>query len=283
MIKNIRLLEIELFSFCNRMCNWCPNKSIDRHSTQKYLDKSIFERLIQELVEEKFHGVITFSRYNEPLSDIKTFKERLLYIREYLPNTKLVTNTNGDFVTKENLDGLEIDELSIMDYDMLGMEQCQKRLEQLGAQIIEIRESYILAQYNKMKILYCTNWVNNRLITDRGGILPEYSGSSRDYPCYEPKFFCAINYDGTVSPCCNIRNDIEQHKPYIIGDLHYSTLQEVLTSQKACMFREKCAVGDYEGSTPCHHCANMGGRYTAEKGSIFYDKEDRYIRTSKTK
>lgn len=37
-MKNLRLIEIELFSYCNRKCNWCPNKYIDRKSNIIYLD-----------------------------------------------------------------------------------------------------------------------------------------------------------------------------------------------------------------------------------------------------
>ena len=31
-VLNIRLVEIEIFSFCNRKCLFCPNSFIDRHS-----------------------------------------------------------------------------------------------------------------------------------------------------------------------------------------------------------------------------------------------------------
>ena len=43
-MKNLRLLEIELFSYCNRKCKWCPNKEIDR-TFYKELDIQIFENL----------------------------------------------------------------------------------------------------------------------------------------------------------------------------------------------------------------------------------------------
>ena len=100
-MNNLRIVEIELFSFCNRTCNWCPNRFIDRHSDNQYLDTKIFENLIKELKENYFHGVFSFSRYNEPFADFKTLNSRIEFIRSYFPNNKMVTNTNGDFVTKE--------------------------------------------------------------------------------------------------------------------------------------------------------------------------------------
>ena len=276
-LSEIRLLEIELFSFCNRTCPWCPNSTIDRKHNQ-FLDWEILKKIVQELKDQKFKGVITFSRYNEPLSLISEFKERINYIHQELPNIKLVTNSNGDFVTEEVLKDLAIDELSIMDYDYLGPEECEKRLNSWGYSVQEVRGSYLYATHPTYhtQILYCTNWGDNRVITDRGGYLKEYSTKERQIPCYEPKYFCGINYDGTVSPCCNVRNDIEQHKGYVLGDLHNNTLTEVLNTHLATVFRANCSVGIYNPNGPCVYCDNRGGRYTAEQGSIFYSKEDRY-------
>lgn len=45
-----------------------------------------------------------------------------------MPLATLVTNTNGDFLTKKNLHNLYIDELSIMDYDNKGIEYCKNKL-----------------------------------------------------------------------------------------------------------------------------------------------------------
>ena len=176
-LSEIRLLEIELFSFCNRSCPWCPNSTIDRKTDNQFLDWATLVKLIQELKDQEFKGVITFSRYNEPLSLISEFKERINYIHKELPNIKLVTNTNGDFVTEDLLKDLVIDELSIMDYDYLGPEKCEERLNSWGYTVQEVRGSYLYATHPTYhtQILYCTNWGDNRVITDRGGYLKEYS------------------------------------------------------------------------------------------------------------
>ena len=49
MIKQIRLIEIELFSYCNRTCSFCPNSFIDRLSFNELLDIKIFKKIIKEL------------------------------------------------------------------------------------------------------------------------------------------------------------------------------------------------------------------------------------------
>lgn len=276
-MKDLRLLEIELFSYCNRKCKWCPNKTIDR-TFYKELDEDIFKNIIQDLKENEYKGVITFSRYNEPLSHIDVFKDRLNYIRENISN-KLVTNTNGDFLTNENLDGLNIDELSVMDYENKGLDWCKERLESLGCEIYKIQGDYIYANRGNMKIMYCVNWQANRFITDRGGYLKEYSGEVRNFGCNEPKYFVGINYDGTVSPCCNVRNDIEQHKDWILGDLHEQSLSDILKSEKRQQMIKDIAAGIWDESSPCYTCLNMGGRYTHDNGSIEYKEEDKHRRS----
>ena len=122
-MNNLRIVEIELFSFCNRTCNWCPNRFIDRHSDNQYLDTKIFENLIKELKENYFHGVFSFSRYNEPFANLKTLNSRIDFIRSYFPNNKMVTNTNGDFLTKTKILLSGIDELSMSAASILSVKK----------------------------------------------------------------------------------------------------------------------------------------------------------------
>lgn len=270
-IKNLRLVEIELFSYCNRKCNWCPNREIDR-SKNIFMEDGILDKIVYDLSDKGYSGAITFSRYNEPLSHINVFKDKLKYIKSILPDCKLITNTNGDYVTKDNLNNLLIDELTIMDYDNIGMDKCCEKLLNCGAIIDKIEKNYIYAHKESMDILYYTDWYHYRNITDRGGFLKEYSMESpRVNSCYEPKYFVGINYDGTVSPCCNIRNDVNNTKPYIMGDLHYQSLNQILDSDKYSIFREQCENAVFSEGSPCYTCSNSGGRYTRGKGGISYE------------
>ena len=267
-MKNLRLIEIELFSYCNRKCNWCPNKYIDRKSNIIYLD--ILTQLIQELKQNNYYNFISFSRYNEPMSQIDYFKKQLKYIKQELPLATLVTNTNGDFLNKKNLHNLYIDELSIMDYDNKGIEYCKNKLLLCDCIIDKIQNNFIYAHYNNMKIVYYTNWSKYYTPGRRGGFLP-IEEPVRNYPCFEPLYFIGINYDGTVSPCCNVRNDIDKHKKYIYGNLNIQSLQEVLNNPLRLNFIQNCINNNFDIDSPCYKCTNNGGRYTKEKGGIEYE------------
>ena len=125
MIEQIRLIEIELFSYCNRTCSFCPNSFIDRLSFNELLDINLFKKIIKELKLVDYSNYISFSRYNEPLSYRDILDDRIKYIRKELPKSKLVLNTNGDY----NWEGLDIDELTIMDYDNNFSNNELKRIE----------------------------------------------------------------------------------------------------------------------------------------------------------
>ena len=267
-MNKLRIVEIELFAYCNRKCKWCPNSFIDRQNNDNYLDEEIFKSVIKELHDNNYQGVFSFSRYNEPLSDLETLNERIMYIREYFPETKMVTNTNGDYVTKEVVENMMIDELSIMDYDNKGREWVLDKLVTLGVEDIKEYDTYFIGSYGEKKILYYYSWAESANITDRGGSLEEYSKRIRSRECYEPMYFIGINYDGTVSPCCNIRNDIQSD--YIIGDLHEQSLVEILESAKRNRFIFDTMLGNYSEDMPCFRCDNCGGRYTRENGGIEY-------------
>lgn len=270
-MRDLRLVEIELFNYCNRKCKWCPNSFIDRKSECLEIDDEVLDGALLELKNNNYTNPITFSRYNEPLAKLDILNSKLKQIKAILPHNKLVTNTNGDFLEQIDFDTFLIDELTIMDYDNKGLHSCLHRLVNLDVDIKRVEYPYIYGIKSNTEILYVVDWTRIRNITDRGGSLKEYSKHIRTKKCLEPTYFVGINYDGTVSPCCNIRNDIEEHKKYIIGDLHHNSLREVLSSRKAKEFRKQCAEGNFQVNSPCYFCENSGGRYTRGGAGIFYE------------
>lgn len=235
-IDKIRLVELELTSQCNRTCGFCPNSYIDRHSENHKLNKHVFENLIQELARNNYSKFISFSRYNEPFMHRNILEERIRYIRMNLPNVTLVSNTNGDFSTLL----VDIDQLTVMDYDNNKQEICTP-------------------SYRVMKL----GPINNR-----GGAL-DIKSKRRDFPCYEPTYFVGVDYTGDVMPCCNLRHDVKEHKPFILGNLNKNSLEEILNSNKAIWFRKAVASGKQKYfPSVCKECLKEEGRYTRNNPSI---------------
>ena len=285
----LRMVEIELYNYCNRKCDWCPNKLLpERQIYAHNISRDVVLNLITDLKRMKYEGYISFSRYNEPFAgcsfDDNVFDDNDYYymdlIRCELPLCTLVCNTNGDFLVGNGLifDPISrrIDELTIMNYDGLSEEECRARLIDWGAEPDTIKkvEKGLYTEYNHMKVLY-VNWENWN-ITNRGGLLENITAEPRTQRCLEPHYFIGVNWDGTVSPCCNIRSpyEVPEHEPFCLGNLKEKSLQEMLNSYTMFRFREQAYHPDKDFGydlNPCQYCTNCGGRYTRKKGGIMYD------------
>jgi len=231
-LDEIRLVELELYSQCNRQCKFCPNIFIDRHSTNKEMTDELFAKVIDELVDAEYKGHISFSRYNEPFMHPEILRKRVDYIKNKLPNVKMVTNTNGDYDTSDFKDDIEITE---MDYD-------------------NNKTSYI-SEDKRYRVMTLKD------INNRGGAL-DFRNKPRTIPCLEPTYFIGIDYEGSVVPCCNFRHDVEEHKKYILGNVSKNTLDEIINSKRAIEFREFTSRAIFP--PPCRFCTKTEGRYTRD-------------------
>ena len=75
--ENLKLIEIETFSYCNRKCWFCPNAVIDRITTNNIMPEEVYLDLISQLQEINYSGELTYSRYNEPLSQRELIIKRI--------------------------------------------------------------------------------------------------------------------------------------------------------------------------------------------------------------
>lgn len=279
MINSLKMIEIEINKFCNRKCEWCPNKEFNRTQIEP-LDIITYIKLLQELKSNNFKGSISFSRNNEPFAIIKDFIKYVQLAKDILPDSKLVTNTNGDFLTKEIIENIKLDEISIMDYDNNGYEYCINKLISLNAKIESVEDNIIYAYTNDKKFAYCVNWQKNTLLEDRGGFLQEVEGmkfrnekSLRNYSCIDPSIFIAVDYNGNIMPCCSMRSDNPNHKEYILGNIYKESLTDILHKNKTIklIYQITTEIED-KLPTPCKFCHKGLGRYTRDNPSIYYSE-----------
>lgn len=231
-LDEIRLVELELHSQCNRQCKFCPNSYIDRHSTNTFMSDEIFHKVIEELVETNYKGYLSFSRYNEPFKYAHKLRMKVNFIKQCLPDVTLVSNTNGDYDTSDFRGDIEITE---MDYD--GNKNLYTSKDK---------------RYRVMRL----DSINNR-----GGALT-LKQPKRTTPCMEPSYFIGIDYEGSVVPCCNIRHDVKSHKSHILGNVKTRKLVTILNSKKATKFREN--VKNMKFPRICKNCTKVEGRYTRD-------------------
>ncbi|KKK60447.1 hypothetical protein LCGC14_3024290, partial [marine sediment metagenome] len=74
---NIRMVELEMHSFCNRQCWFCPNQFIDRQGPVQWLDEFILDKVLSDLALINYDNIITFSGNCEPFSQRMEFIDKV--------------------------------------------------------------------------------------------------------------------------------------------------------------------------------------------------------------
>ena len=220
--EHCRYISLELFSYCNRKCVFCPNNFLERDGDNHVMPETVMQIILDNLSEIDYCGSIDFTRYNENLSHPEIFVPAVERFRRALPKARLHTNTNGDYVTLPYLYALSyagLDSVRIQSYlngRMLGnlgkkQEHAIKRLERLGLKYELSKDGNERHFIYESKIGYMKIYYEGVDYTgaafDRGGALPS-NREERSEMCTIPMREMYINYDGTVSPCCNITRDI---------------------------------------------------------------------------
>jgi MoaA/NifB/PqqE/SkfB family radical SAM enzyme len=233
-MRSVTMVEIETFSYCNRRCWFCPNSVVDRHSSTEYMDEALYLRVIGQLAEVGYDRMISYSRYNEPLSD-RIILTRLAQARAALPHALLHTNTNGDYLTRGYLEDLHAAGLRSLNiqiylanqerYDHERMRaKLMKAIAALGLNAVIVRDEpgvwlEATALSADMRIrLYARNFDVNGC--NRGDTVPIEVAARRTSPCLSPFYHVYIDYNGSVMPCCNLRSDVPSHATAVVANLH---------------------------------------------------------------
>lgn len=266
---SVEQVEIETFTYCNRVCWFCPNAHIDRRSNNHYMDEDLYLRILADLNSIDYGGSITYSRYNEPLAD-RIILTRIRQAREALPNAILFTHTNGDYLNKELLDELReagLNRLRVQVYlgnndhfsDTAMLTRMAQRLGDLGLpfRFTDVRQNlYYAAQvrYPGMEVVFeARNF--DMMGVDRGQTVDVAAKHRRVSPCLIVFQHVYIDYNGAVVPCCNIRSDQQQHAGYVVDRLgpDRSIFDAYANSPLAEWRRSLLPFG--EKAKPCDTCS----------------------------
>ena len=249
----LQAVEIEIASFCNRTCYFCPNSHIDRKSKSIELDEVVYLKLIDNLSEIDYDKFLNFHRFNEPLANRELILKRVRQARERLPKAKFCIFTNGDYAEKAYFEELrEAGVTHILmsyyptnkDYDrekiIKAMEKMQQKLSLESKLMYNTLEEYrVCFMMEGLEIEY-RSWNPNVTGQSRGGSL-DFMKQKRDIQsgCFQSAMSFYVDYNGLVMPCCHTRSDEEAHKPFILGDCNKNDMFEIFFSTTSTNLRKE--------------------------------------------
>ncbi|WIH87729.1 radical SAM/SPASM domain-containing protein [Brachyspira pilosicoli] len=269
--KNLFLIEIEIASYCNRTCYFCPNSIIDRRSNTIELPENIYLKILDNLKDINYSGMLSFHRFNEPLANRDLILKRVKQARDIVPNAILQIFTNGDYLTRDYLDELRDAGINFIMMSYYGQKDekfdiennikpaIYKMSKKLDLDYIVVNEGIgeyaVKFLYDKINVIYRSKDFE-QIGSDRGGVINIDNIKKvevRDYPCYYPFGDIYIDYNGLVMPCCNMRSDVKTHEPFILGDINKTNLFELFTNENFVNIRRYLASRSKK-SGPCEHC-----------------------------
>ena len=138
---NIRKVEIEPHSFCNRKCWFCPNKNIDRtFSPRVKFDENIYTQLIEDLASIDYNHALNFAGFCEPTVEIDLLQRMIMFARRKLPTVAINVNTNTDYLTSGMVKDLSWAGLSMLKCQLYFDEDEEYSLKATGEKWMQLME-----------------------------------------------------------------------------------------------------------------------------------------------
>ena len=267
--QSVSMVELEVFSYCNRRCWFCPNSALDRHSAIEYMPEALYLRILEQLSEIDYCGMISYSRYNEPLAD-RIILRRIEQARAYLPGALLHANTNGDYLTRAylaELAGAGLGSLNIQiylanderyDHDRMRV-KLLATINKLGLSATTVRDEpgvwlEATAEFEGVRLrVYARNFEVNGC--NRGESVPIHISAQRTSPCLSPFYHVYVDYNGKVMPCCNLRSDQPTHLDAVVADLHHEDDLFLIYASRTMAAWRKSLIGFSPKTGHCSSCS----------------------------
>lgn len=265
-------IEVELGSFCNRRCAWCPNAYSARGQQKESMRDETWQALLDDLSAARFAGWFAFHNYNEPLADPRLL-ERLADVRTRLPRAKLELHTNGDFLDRTMLASLVAHGVALVRVTLYPSNEkafappephrARRFLSRLGLaeghdETTKPTKLELTAKVEGAEVVVRVPDVSK--YTTRAGNAPLdglRTTAARTAPCFLPFHSAAIDYLGNLKLCCHVFDTTSADaKPYVIGNVGTTPFTKLWGGRRMNALRRKLAAADFKGLSACAGCAH---------------------------
>jgi MoaA/NifB/PqqE/SkfB family radical SAM enzyme len=267
--SHVEIVHIEISSYCNRRCSYCPVSTVDRLSSINYMDNEIFLKILNELSLIEYDGFVSLALFNEPTHDREYLLWRMRLIQKYLKKAKVYFHSNGDYLDGEFLKTLadyglkslyitlHLPKDAVFDQDKV-----TKRFDEFQKRIGVPLQPRQVTPNVSTKVRFTIHGIECKVLATnyadfgqtRAGLMENVPvRRERAAPCQRPFAEVPISYDGSIRPCCHMFADSPAHAPYKAGSLRDSSLYEIYASKLMAGFRRELFRFGPKKS-PCNVC-----------------------------
>lgn len=218
-------IEIETTTVCNRKCSYCPNSTHDRG--KHLMDLELFKKIMTELKELKWNGIIYLHHYGEPLLD-KRMEELVRIARINCPRSMIALYTNGDFLD----------------------EKMYQRLNHFVSYFCVTNHGNLnknIPKHKNIHVLKIENF-NNRSGLVNLGVM------KRITKCNYPSDELCVEWNGNVVLCSN-----DYFAKYCFGNIGKQRIIDIWNKPEFKVCRDDIAKGNFKYFDICKKCKTMKG------------------------
>lgn len=238
-------IEIETVNRCNSTCEFCPaNKNNDKRPFAKLSDEE-FYKIISDLKDWGYKGMISLYVNNEPLIDNRII-EFHRYVKKELPDCRVKFFTNGTLLTIEKFKKL----IPYIDYMVINNYGETMRLHPNVESIVsEVNENK--SQYMGKEIVVNIRYIKD-VLTNRAGEAPNKKAECKiiKEPCLMPYTDLVVFSSGEVGICCNDATEKTR-----LCNINNESLESIWKNQYE-EIRKKMVHGR-QGYSFCKYCDTM--------------------------
>lgn len=224
--KSFSHIALETISKCNGRCSFCPVNRYNDPRQLEWMDKKVFDKVINELSELNYDGVVSFFGNNEPFLD-KRLIDCIENARPKLKNSIFSVYTNGTVLDVNKFLRIYdvLDELVIDNYNDAG------ELNTSTKKIVD----YIKKGNRNFENLTVKLRLENQIMDSRAGNSPNKKDTIKlNATCVYPFYQMNIIPNGDVSLCCN-----DAFAENVVGNVKNETLNQIWQGEKLNDVRQK--------------------------------------------
>jgi len=246
------VVEISNSGMCNRKCSFCPRSDPNYPDINEFISKELHYKIVKELSDLNYKGMIIYSGYVEPLLD-KRIYNCISEARKLLPEAKIEIITNGDVLNINRIKKLFKSGLSTLLVSVYDGPEDEKKFYNLCSEAGLRENQYVIRnRYMPEEKNFGLN-ISNRsgnLVNSEHKIAP--LTKSLNAKCNYPAYTFFIDYNGDVQMCSH-----DWAKKFIAGNVKSKKIIDIWMDKKFEIARKKLLNSD-RNFNPCNKCDVSG-------------------------